>query len=104
MGVADTLLTDGSRESFTVPVVGNTGSVTFNLYGHVKSICIIAPSDIAAYEYNVVDEDGFGRTGKIGLTGTNTIDGDTIIYGGCIFTILNATDGDYLVRLYCTPN
>ena len=69
------------------------------MYGHVKMIGIIPPSEDATFDYSITDSDGFGISGATGQKGTTTSLEDTICYGTNTFTLANATDGVYSVRV-----
>jgi len=86
--------------TFAITVSGGTGTKTLDLYGKALGIGVKAPSTIANYDIEAVDVDGFGITLVVDATGNLTIPCATRFYGPHTFTISNATDGTYMVKIW----
>lgn len=92
--------------TLAITVSGGTGSSTFIAEGHMKSSHTKQPvGPTATYDFDVVDYDGFGITGREDISGDMTMSEDKLCTGLHTVTIANATkDGVYLVRFYIESN
>ena len=85
---------------FLVSVSGGTGTKTLALSGKALGIGVKAPSTAAVYDFEIVDVDGFGVSLMVGAVGNLTIPCQTIFIHQHTITISNATDGDYMVKIW----
>ena len=84
----------------TVVVTSGTGSQTFNADGEINTIGIKAPSAGATYKYRILDADSYPLTETPQkLTGDTPVQEDVLLSTTQTFTIFEATDGTYNVRI-----
>lgn len=84
----------------TIVVASNTGSVAFIADGEINTIGIKAPSAGSTYKYRIVDADGYPLTETPQqLTGDTPVQEDVVLATSQTFTIFEATDGTYNVRI-----
>lgn len=85
----------------SITVSGGSGSKGVSLGGKLISYGIKPPSELALYDIDINDPDGFGIVGSSGLTGTTTVNQSAQLYGTNTIAISNASiDGTYLVKLW----
>lgn len=93
----------------TISVVGGTGEIRIPTTGqsNLSKIAIQVPnhSSSITYSFDIVDDDGFGITGRTGLSGDNTIADNSLCPGPLNLTISQASqDGNYLLKVYFYEN
>src|SRR3990167_9090754 len=86
--------------TLTIEVAGGAGSVDFQVsVVRIDTIAFDIPGSLS-FDYEIVDRNNRGVTGKTGLTGDNTLVVDRLCLGQNTLKISNAlTDGTYLATL-----
>ena len=83
---------------FNITVSGNSGSVTYELFGDAKSISIVPPGS-ATFDLEMFDSDGHYFVAEDDISGTNKVQILDTLYGNYTILISNAADGVYKLRL-----
>jgi hypothetical protein len=83
---------------FNITVSGNTGSVTRNFFGSIRSLSIVPPS-AGIYDLEMYDADGHYFVAEDDISGTNKIKIDDTLVGSYTILISNAPNGVYKLRV-----
>jgi hypothetical protein len=83
---------------FVINVLGNTGEVTVNLTGPVKSISIKPPGSLT-FDFEVYDSDGCYLISLDDAQGQQKITVDEIVSGQHTFKVSDAPDGEYFIKI-----
>lgn len=104
--------------TFNVVVTGGTGAKAFwaeptypssglanGWSAYLLTVCVLAPTGAAAYDWALVDAQAFAVAARAQLTGSATTTETALIYPNGSFVILNATvNGTYTVKIYAVAN